>query len=99
MDYVEADLSDLIDTIERTKSLLKELSPEAFHSTIDQPVRFNLRTGTQVSYPNGELYLREYALPNFYFHATTVYNILRHNGVPLGKQDFIGSGSATIHRD
>jgi hypothetical protein len=31
------------------------------------------------------------ALPNFYFHLTTAYAILRHNGVPLGKSDFIGS--------
>jgi hypothetical protein len=36
-------------------------------------------------------YLNELALPNFYFHLTTAYAILRHNGVALGKQDFIGS--------
>lgn len=36
-------------------------------------------------------YLNEMALPNFYFHATTAYAILRHNGVPLGKTDYIGS--------
>jgi hypothetical protein len=36
-------------------------------------------------------YLNEMALPNFYFHATTAYAILRHNGVPLGKMNYIGS--------
>jgi hypothetical protein len=36
-------------------------------------------------------YLREWALPNIYFHVTTAYDILRHNGVELGKRDFIGS--------
>lgn len=36
-------------------------------------------------------YLRHYALPNFFFHLTTAYDILRHNGVPLSKIDFIGS--------
>ena len=36
-------------------------------------------------------YLNEMALPNFYFHVTTAYAILRHNGVPLGKMNFIGS--------
>ncbi len=36
-------------------------------------------------------FLRETVLPNFYFHATTVYAILRHNGVDLGKRDFIGA--------
>lgn len=39
----------------------------------------------------GAAYLNEMALPNFYFHATTAYAILRHNGVDLGKRDFIGS--------
>jgi hypothetical protein len=41
----------------------------------------------------GEAYLRELALPGFYFHATTVYAILRHNGVPLTMRDFIGETS------
>jgi hypothetical protein len=39
----------------------------------------------------GHDYLHEFALPNFYFHTTTAYSILRHNGVDLGKRDFIGS--------
>jgi hypothetical protein len=39
----------------------------------------------------GKDYLNELQLPNFYFHVTTAYSILRHNGVDLGKQDFLGS--------
>jgi hypothetical protein len=35
-------------------------------------------------------YLLNYGHPNFYFHATTAYNMLRHNGVELGKKDFVG---------
>lgn len=48
--------------------------------------------------PNGEIpfkglgYLTGFALPNFLFHVTTAYAILRHNGVPLGKLDFLGRG-------
>jgi hypothetical protein len=38
----------------------------------------------------GEFYLKHYALPNLFFHATTAYGILRHNGVELGKADFLG---------
>jgi uncharacterized protein len=38
----------------------------------------------------GEVYLLQRALPNFYFHVTTAYDILRHNGVPVGKSDFLG---------
>ncbi|MBI4951679.1 MAG: DUF1993 domain-containing protein [Myxococcales bacterium] len=39
----------------------------------------------------GRDYLHEMALPNFYFHVTTAYSILRHNGVELGKRDYIGA--------
>jgi hypothetical protein len=38
----------------------------------------------------GNRYLARFAVPNFYFHVTTAYAILRHNGVELGKRDFIG---------
>jgi len=40
---------------------------------------------------NGQTYLTGYALPNFYFHVMTAYNILRHNGVEIGKADYIGT--------
>ena len=39
----------------------------------------------------GRQYLLSWVLPNFYFHVTTAYNILRHNGVDIGKRDFLGS--------
>src|SRR4029453_18350945 len=39
----------------------------------------------------GDAYLAEVAVPNFYFHVTTAYAILRHNGVGLGKMDYVGS--------
>lgn len=39
----------------------------------------------------GRVYLLHFALPNFYFHMTTAYDILRHEGVPLGKRDFMGA--------
>jgi hypothetical protein len=42
---------------------------------------------------SGQDYLLKWVLPNVYFHVTTAYNILRHNGVALGKQDFLGSGN------
>ena len=38
----------------------------------------------------GETYIHRISVPNFYFHVTTAYAILRHNGVPLGKMDFVG---------
>lgn len=39
---------------------------------------------------SGEVYLLQRVLPNFMFHVTTAYDILRHNGVPVGKRDFVG---------
>ncbi|TIX60882.1 MAG: DUF1993 domain-containing protein, partial [Mesorhizobium sp.] len=46
-------------------------------------------TGREISMP-GSQYLLYAAMPNFYFHVTTAYDILRHNGVPLGKAVFLG---------
>ena len=48
------------------------------------------RAQRQMSF-KGRAYLLHFGLPNFYFHATTAYNILRHRGVELGKRDFLGS--------
>jgi hypothetical protein len=45
-----------------------------------------------VPYKGGD-YLLSFALPNFFFHVTTAYDILRHCGVELGKQDFMGDGA------
>jgi len=42
-------------------------------------------------FDDGAHYLTHFALPQFYFHVTTAYAILRHNGVPIGKKDFIGA--------
>ena len=48
-------------------------------------------SGEKTRHFKGAPYLVHYALPHFYFHATTAYDILRHNGVDIGKKDFIGT--------
>jgi hypothetical protein len=48
-------------------------------------------TGANQRQFKGEVYLLHYALPNFYFHAATAYDILRHNGLEIGKRDFVGT--------
>jgi len=48
-----------------------------------------MRNGTVLKY-SGEDFLRHYATPNFYFHVTTTYALLRHAGVSLGKPDYLG---------
>jgi hypothetical protein len=49
-----------------------------------------LKLGSFTAQFTGQSYLFGFVLPNFYFHITTAYNILRHNGVELGKSDFLG---------
>ena len=48
-------------------------------------------SGEKTKHFTGQTYLFHYALPHFFFHATTAYDILRHNGIDVGKKDFIGS--------
>ncbi len=62
--------------------------PAAFDGAAER--RVTLRFLPEGAWVRGEDYLREFALPNFYFHVTTAYAILRHNGVGLGKIDYIG---------
>ncbi len=52
--------------------------------------QITLKLGGQEIAMSGQTYLLDRALPNFYFHVTTAYAILRHNGVPIGKRDFVG---------
>jgi len=56
--------------------------------TEDKEVVLQMRSGERRF--KGMQYLLGHAYPNFYFHVTTAYNILRHNGVEIGKADFIG---------
>ena len=46
---------------------------------------------------NGFEYLRDWALPHFYFHVVTAYDILRHNGVEIGKRDYLSHTGIHIH--
>lgn len=74
--------------IQTTLEYLKTLTPEQFEGAGERDIELPFLPGQQVK---GSDYLMEMALPNFYFHITTAYNILRHNGVDLGKREFIGS--------
>ncbi|XSC47808.1 DUF1993 domain-containing protein [Bradyrhizobium sp. RDT10] len=67
---------------------LSALTPEAVNALAGKDVVFNL--GERKLPFTAEDFLMSFSLPNFYFHATTAYDILRTNGVPLGKRDFMG---------
>jgi hypothetical protein len=87
---VEEDFAGLQARIAKTLAFIDSVPREAIEDGIDREV--TVGTGAnQREFKSGQPYLLHYALPNFYFHATTAYAILRHNGVELGKKDFIGS--------
>ncbi|EYD77645.1 hypothetical protein Rumeso_00811 [Rubellimicrobium mesophilum DSM 19309] len=86
---VETTFAELRDRIDRTATLVRELPAEAYEGAETRTVTLKMRTG-EVTF-TGRDYLWKFALPNLYFHAATAYNILRHNGVELGKRDFLGA--------
>jgi hypothetical protein len=87
---VEDDFASLQARIAKTLAFIDSVPREAIEDGIDREVTVGLGAN-QREFKSGQPYLLHYALPNFYFHATTAYAILRHNGVELGKKDFIGS--------
>jgi len=86
---IEKTFDDLTARIQRTVDHMESLDSAAFTDAatreIVRPVRGQPHTFTGLNY------LLQFAVPNVYFHAATAYGILRHNGVPLGKADFLGS--------
>jgi uncharacterized protein len=75
--------------IARTVDYVQGFQAARFAGAEERDVQMKIRDQT-LSF-KGLPYLAHMALPNFFFHATTAYDILRHNGVELGKRDFIGS--------
>jgi uncharacterized protein len=71
-----------------TIEFLQGLDPALIEGSEERTITLKLRGG-DMSF-RGQSYLFNFALPNFFFHVTTAYDILRHNGVPLGKQDYLG---------
>ena len=84
----EKTLAELIARAKKTVSYLETLKPAQFEGSEDRTINWKTRT-TERSM-QGQPYLIHQVLPNLYFHVTTAYNILRHNGVELGKMDFLG---------
>ena len=84
----ETSFDELVARIDKTISFLKEFNPAQIDNTEAKEITLALRTRT-LNF-DGKTYLQHFVIPNMYFHITTTYNILRHNGVELGKQDFIG---------
>jgi uncharacterized protein len=84
----EATLDELKARIARTVDFLKTLQPAQIDGSENRDITIPI--GGQPQLFKGQPYLLHFALPNFFFHATTAYDILRHCGVEVGKRDFIG---------
>lgn len=85
----EKSFSDLRERVAKTLAFINDLPRDAIEASAQR----DIVTGSGVTARKfkGQVYLVHYAMPHFYFHATTAYALLRHNGVDIGKKDFIGS--------
>jgi hypothetical protein len=84
----EVTLADLQRRIEKTVAFLKTITAEQLQGAESRPIAVQLPDRTLT--PSGLAYLNGFAVPNFYFHLTITYALLRQSGVEIGKGDFIG---------
>ena len=91
-DFPAADATSFAEAkarIEKSLDYVKGFTPAQIDGSEDKDITWTAGQ-RQMSF-KGRAYLLHFGLPNFFFHATTAYNILRHRGVEVGKRDFLGS--------
>lgn len=84
----ETTFAQLQDRITKTLAFANSLKPEQIDGTEAKEIKFSVQEWKFEFV--GEQYLLTWIIPNFYFHVTTAYDILRHNGVEVGKSDYLG---------
>ncbi|MBU3624940.1 DUF1993 domain-containing protein [Polynucleobacter sp. JS-Safj-400b-B2] len=84
----ETTFPQLQDRIAQTIAFANSLKPEQIDGTEAKEIKFSIKEWNFEFV--GEQYLLTWIIPNFYFHVTTAYDILRHNGVEVGKSDYLG---------
>ena|SRR5258706_73380 len=87
-DDVEVSFAELKERIARTIAFMDRFKPEQLDGSEQREIE--LKAPDRTLRFAGLDFLAHWALPNFYFHVTTAYDILRHNGVEIGKKDFLG---------
>ncbi|GJM13265.1 MAG: hypothetical protein DHS20C12_16680 [Pseudohongiella sp.] len=85
----ESSFEELQERINKTVEFLKSIPEDSINGSEEKEIKF--KAGPYEIDFVGASYLSIWALPNLYFHVTTTYNILRHNGVELGKIDYVGA--------
>ena len=86
----ETTIEQLRARIAKTVAYLKTLDPKKIDGSADREITFPLGPNNK-GHMKGDDYLNHFMLPNFYFHITAAYAILRHCGIDLGKRDFLGA--------
>jgi hypothetical protein len=86
----ETTIDELKARLAKTIAYLKTVDPKKIDAATDREITFPLGP-TNKGHMKGDDYLNHFVLPNVYFHLTTAYAILRHCGVEIGKQDFLGA--------
>ena len=84
----EMSFADFQARIDKTIAFVASIAPAQIDGQEDRDINITV-AGNPVTF-KGQAYLLHMALPNFYFHLTTAYAILRHNGIEIGKGDFLG---------
>lgn len=85
----EASFPELIARVDKTITLLESFTPDQINDTENNTILLPIHDRTSTF--SGLAYLTDFVLPNVYFHVTTAYAILRHNGLEIGKKDFLGN--------
>jgi uncharacterized protein len=88
-DDTEASLAELRVRIQKTVEFVRSVPASQIDGTEAKDVVVPRRDGSITL--KGEFYLKQFVMPNFYFHVTTAYALLRHCGVDLGKSDYLGA--------
>jgi hypothetical protein len=84
----ETTMDELVARVKKTIDYIDSVSPSALEGSESRDIKIPLRDRT-VEF-KGLAFLQNWAIPNFFFHCVTAYNLLRHNGVDIGKRDFLG---------
>jgi hypothetical protein len=88
-DDKETSIAELKERVRRTVEFVQSVTAAQINGSEDKEIIVPRRDGSMVL--KGEVFLKHFSLPNFFFHVTTTYALLRHNGVDLGKVDYLGA--------
>lgn len=83
----ETSFAEILTRLDRTIAYIQTFKPEQFAGAGERVITLPFRPEQPMK---GEVYLIDFTIPNFYFHVTAAYSLLRHNGLAIGKKDFVG---------